>query len=320
MNKLLFSIIWWNTSLSPPTAPTKVKEKNGQLSKTEKLKYISDVIRYFMSLDYDFICLGEVLDDDIIALQNSLNLYSSTYTLVSGVEKFDGLYFDTCILYKKEHSYIPAHECNVRKVIISISGRKVRVGQRFEFKYSYTSETLVLYLSHWPNPRSADQSIYDSIAQELRSSLSTDLNSNHAIVLLGDYNVEPCNHSLTNKLQTSREKELVKYRKELFYNPFWKFLSKSQIVNSNAVNSEIYWSYFLKKTGLFNSCHVIDQIMFSSNFLSNSWKFDDNLIKIINPNDMINLTSKVMISDHMIVSAHIEKKVVLGGRVKENKI
>ena len=105
---------------------------------------------------------------------------------------------------------------------------------------------------------------------------------------------------MTMGLQTSREKELVKYRKSLLYNPCWKFLTISQ---QNNTSESMCGTHYLRKTGLFNSWHVIDQILVSENFLGKKWKFMDSLVEIID----INTQLDKVISDHQAVSMFIER-------------
>ncbi|MNF08823.1 hypothetical protein D3C80_2093380 [compost metagenome] len=56
-----------------------------------------------MFLNYDFLCLGEVCDEDIDFIDSKLNLNSLGYSVVKGAKKLNRSYFDTCIIHKIEH-------------------------------------------------------------------------------------------------------------------------------------------------------------------------------------------------------------------------
>lgn len=223
MEKLNLSLVWWNTSLSPPINRKSEIKNKFKHTRVDRISCCSDVIQQFMEADYDFICLGEVNSEDIKYITEKLDIVQSDYTYVNGFEKVGSLIFDTCILFKKSNE-LNAGANQVRNLTYSVSDRNIKVAQRFEFHVSDINETVVLYLSHWPSKQSADDKVYQSIAQDLRGSVNNDLSHNaRHVVLLGDYNVEPHHNSMVEGLQTSREKELVLYRKSLLYNPCWKF-------------------------------------------------------------------------------------------------
>ncbi len=66
--KGLLSIIWWNTSLSPPMSSKR------NLASQDKKEGIATILQKFMDMKYDFICLGEVSMEDIIHISSFLNL------------------------------------------------------------------------------------------------------------------------------------------------------------------------------------------------------------------------------------------------------
>ena len=297
MEKVTLSLVWWNTSLSPPTTKT-ITAKKFKLPKSDRLILCHETIQRFMDLNYDFICLGEVSSIDIEDLIEKLDIENSNYTFISGYEKLGNMIFDTCILFNKGYQFNP--QSPTRNLIFNSADRKVKTGQRFEFYLPHMNEILVIYLSHWPSRQSADDILYNNIAQDLRSAINSDLMKQNGVILLGDYNVEPHHASMTAGLQTSREKELVKYRKSLLYNPCWKFLTHSQHNDFNHIKSG---THYLRKTGLFNSWHVIDQILVSENFLGKKWNFMDNLVEIIDINAGLNDA----IFDHLAVSVFIER-------------
>ncbi|MDH0030312.1 MULTISPECIES: hypothetical protein [unclassified Acinetobacter] len=284
-------------SFSPPTSKRSKTEK--KLTKEESLKACSKVIQMFMDYGCDFICLGEVSSEDVDVLSSELKLTDSEYTVVNGCNKVGKLIFDTCIFFKKTHQLV-ANPNSFENLIYSVGGRQTKVAQRYEFRYAPMDDSIVLYLTHWSSKQSTDDSLYESIAQDLRNAVNKDLVK--PTILLGDFNVEPHHESLVSKLQSSREKELVNFRKELFYNPCWKFLTSTQIAIENDTPSG---TYYLRKAGLLNDWHVIDQILISSHFLGKNWKFKDKLVEIIDTNSLL----EDAISDHMAISMLIERVI-----------
>ncbi|WP_060466241.1 endonuclease/exonuclease/phosphatase family protein [Acinetobacter sp. LMB-5] len=293
------SLIWWNTSLSPPTEKKDLKEK--PLTKEEQLNACAIYIESLFLLNYDFICLGEISPSDINHLISLLNVVDSNYSYISGAEKVGRLIFDTCIFFKKEYALIE-DSSQTKNFIYSIGGRNIKSGQRYEFELPYSKSSLVFYLSHWPSRQTCDDSLYNNIAQSIRVNIEKDLLSSKHVILLGDYNVEPHHTSIVSCLQSSREKTLVKYRKFLFYNPCWKFLSSSQYVEND---NQLFGTYRLRKSGLFSDWHTIDQILICKKFLLNEWNFKDEHVKIIDVNSSMGL----QISDHAAVSFYIERKI-----------
>lgn len=300
MDQANLSLIWWNTSLSPPINRKSGTKNKFKHTRIDRILYCTDVVQQFMDADYDFICLGEVNSEDIKYITEKTNIVESDYTFINGFEKVGSLVFDTCILFKKSNK-LNADASQVRNLTYSVSGRNIKVAQRFEFFVSNVGETIVLYLSHWPSNQSADDRVYQGIAQDLRGAVNNDLlyRTSH-IVLLGDYNVEPHHTSMVEGLQASREKDLVIYRKSLLYNPCWKFLTRSQ---NHTIDGGKPSTYYLRKTGLFNSWHMIDQVLISYNFLTNAWNFKDSFVEIIDTNTALNDP----ISDHLAISIFIER-------------
>jgi len=296
-----FSIIWWNTSISPPLNPNSVKPKKNKPSKDDKIYNCIKIIDKLIDADYDFICLGEVAEQDVRCFEKHLLALQSNYTVINGAIKSGRLYFDTCVICKKIYQYEKTFK--FREITYNDGGQNVRVGQRFEFNCLITKAEIVLYISHWPAERNSDSLNYNAIAQDLRNTLQPDLDADKLVILLGDYNIEPSNISIVKFLQTTREKKLIQKRKDFIYNPFWKYLSASQVQNLYEFDHQC--TYFFKAPGKFNNNHIIDHIMFSRNFFKKPWKFDDDNIQIIDLNIIVGLN----VSDHMAVSATIPREL-----------
>jgi exonuclease III len=296
MDTYTLSIVWWNTSLSPP-----ISSKRG-ISTNSKKESIALVIKEFMNSNYEFICLGEVSSDDLDFFDNFIQPQALGYSCAKGVTKESRLYFDTCIYFKKHNHLIRQNNEDVKKFIMNSSNSNYKVGQKYKFKLSI-DEHITIYTSHWPSQlRNADLQL-SSIAERLRCDIETESESVDNILLVGDYNVEPYDKRIVHHLQSSREKELVLKRNNIFYNPCWKFLSSNTYLDSKHKIGTYHYP-----NAQFNSWQVIDQIMFSKSFLLDTWTLNDDDIRIINP---ILLSSPNVsqsdMSDHFPLVAKISK-------------
>lgn len=296
MKNFELSIIWWNTSLSPPIS------SNRKEASIEKKQIIASVIQKFMVSNYEFICLGEVSSEDLLFFEKTIEPQKFGYSCAKGTEKDSRLYFDTCVYYKKHHTLHRQNGADVKKFTMSSSNRNYKVGQKYKFTLSI-DEDIVFYLSHWPSRlRDVDLQI-SSIAERLRVDVETESETINNIVLVGDYNVEPYDKRIVHHLQTSREKELVLKRPNIFYNPCWKFLTATQTLHKFDKTGTYHFP-----SGQFHSWNTIDQIMFSKVFLTESWKFDDELIQIVDPNTfMEDKEVDYNLSDHYPLIANISR-------------
>jgi exonuclease III len=295
MENFELSIIWWNTSLSPPVSSKRDK------SSVEKRQTIATVIKSFMEADYEFICLGEVGPEDITFFEENIFPQELGYFCAKGIEGIGRTFFDTCIYYKKDHYLIRNGSSDVQNFTMSSATRTFKYGQKYRFSV-LNKEKITIYLSHWPS-RLNDVSLQViSIAERLRVNIEDELKETKNIILVGDYNVEPYDPAVVHQLQSSREKTIVSKKPNVFYNPCWKFLVPS--VRPKTLNAHGTYYY---ANGQFHNWHVIDQIMFSSNFLSDEWNLQDKYINIVNLTNLDD-TQKFLLSDHHPLSAVILRK------------
>ncbi|WP_426454817.1 endonuclease/exonuclease/phosphatase family protein [Acinetobacter sp. KB005] len=266
------SIIWWNTSLSPPMSSKR------NLASQVKKECIATVLKKFMDMKYDFICLGEVSIEDISYISSYLNLKKTEYNYAIGAQKQGRLYFDTAIFYKKNHQLIKYNRDDCQFATMGLGSRNLKIFERYEFIHSEFGNLLSLYLSHWPS-RLQDNSLNTTtISARLRFEVEKDLDNNKEVIMMGDYNVEPFSDEMVHHLQSSRDRDIVLKKPNIFYNPCWKFLPLD-------ANARVKGTYNYTE-GNFHTWCVIDQILISSSFLKNQWSFDDSLTSIIDLNTL----------------------------------
>ncbi len=254
MENFELSIIWWNTSLSPPISSKRDK------SSEEKREVIAAIIQNFMDVGYEFICLGEVGPEDINFFEENINPQELGYFCAKGIDGIGRAFFDTCIYYKKEHQLIYNQNSDVFNYTMLYGTRTLKYGQKYKFLLN-KRESICLFLSHWPSRLNDVSFQVSSIAGRLREKIEEELKETKNIVLLGDYNVEPYDPAVVHQLQASRERLIVQKKINVLYNPCWRFLIQNN-ENKNSISKGTYYY----ADGQFHHWHIIDQIMFSSNF------------------------------------------------------
>lgn len=294
MKQSNLSLVWWNTSLSPP-----ISSKRGK-AELIKLDRVCWVIGQFLQSEYDFICLGEVCDDDINYFEQKLNLKELNYLIVKAAKKLNRSYFDTCIIYKKYHLLLPVYGEDAKYLSFNSGTNLLKTATRFLFNLSPPfNESLLIYLCHWPSKLRDTSLDVISISERCRVDVEIQAKNTDNIILMGDFNLEPFEKALVHNLQTSRAKDVVLDKPNIFYNPFWKFL----VTLPNEIKGTYHYS-----NGRFHRDLVIDQMIFSSSFLSERWNFSDDLIDIV---DIPNFKGKKnQISDHLPIVGIIERKML----------
>ncbi|HAV4977408.1 endonuclease [Acinetobacter baumannii] len=248
------------------------------LASQVKKECIATVLKKFMDMKYDFICLGEVSIEDVSYISSYLNLKKTEYNYAIGAQKQGRLYFDTAVFYKKNHQLIKYNRDDCQFATMGLGSRNLKIFERYEFIHSEFGNLISLYLSHWPS-RLQDNSLNTAtISARLRFEVEKDLDNNKEIIMMGDYNVEPFSDEMVHHLQSSRDRDIVLKKPNIFYNPCWKFLPLG-------ANARVKGTYNYTE-GNFHTWCVIDQILISSSFLKNQWSFDDSLTSIIDLNTL----------------------------------
>ncbi|UTL93775.1 hypothetical protein NLL86_04470 [Pseudomonas fluorescens] len=162
-------------------------------------------------------------------------------------------------------------------------------------------------MSHWPSRLwcSQNDAKRHLLGIRLRDSIDdvmANVSVNPFVVLLGDYNDEPFDESMSQQLMASRDIELVHRRQHLLYNPFWKYLSKPQS------GSPIAGSYYYK-SGEVTRWHTFDQVIFSHAFVeAREWRLASDCEHILEFTDYTQLVKDSSSKfDHLPVYGTIER-------------
>lgn len=290
---LNLSIAWWNTGLSP-SAKSRASDEERQ---------IAIHVIYFLLFEekIDFLALGEISEEDISVLRELNDL--DNFMIESGVSKTGHIAFDTCFIYQADKIMI----ADIAEIDTGRSGNKMKIAQRLILQVATTQQSFYLFVSHWPSriwciENGADRHLLGVRLRDAIDEIYADNESVSCVILLGDYNDDPFDDSLAKQVMATRDKVLVKRKKNLFYNPFWGHLTYPN-ANLSYAGTHYY------KSGQTTKWHTFDQIIFSSAFLNgDEWLLNETATGIVNiPFYLQQVIDRKTIFDHLPVKAIIEK-------------
>ena len=140
------------------------------------------------------------------------------------------------------------------------------------------ADAITFFAAHWPSRR-------ESLGEAEREHLGADLarkvsGAKGGVIVIGDFNDEPFNKSLSDSLQSTRMRETARKR-SILYNPFWRLLGERRPFEAE------------DDGGLCGGTHrwsgdyggewfTLDQMLFSPRFLSpNGWRLREGSIDIV---------------------------------------
>ncbi len=289
---------WWNTSLSP-SAKSRATE--------DDLKLALNVIDYMIvSSKVDFIALGEISEHDIELLKSHIEIYG--YDLKGGVSNAGRSKFDTCYIFNTEKIYV----ANLSNIVSRRGRGSLKVAQKLDLVIDDFNSPIHVFVSHWPsrmwcNENDAERHNLGVRLRDEVEELISVYDFDPYIVLLGDYNDEPFDKSLSDQVMATRDINLAKRKSHLLYNPFWKYLS------AISYDVESSGSYYYK-SGKLTQWHTFDQIIFSHAFLtSKEWVLCEKSDFILNmPGYVETVKNNKSIFDHLPVAGRLVRTIKHG--------
>lgn len=298
------SAVWLNTSFSPPRA------RDGRISDSEKQVFFDLLTDLTLNQKIDIIGLCELSKGDVTLIAKEVAKVG--YKVESGIIKAGRANFDTCILYRLDKLNFVVQ----RKEVLYEFDRATKIGQLFIFEIIGESRPLYLFASHWPsrlylseyNPDRLmlGKTLRDSVNKILTS--AKDAYKDSLVVIMGDFNDEPFDTSLTNGLASTRDKHLIKTNPLLLYNPFWRKLGAKDDY-SHKESQDIKSGTYFYRGGVHSRWHTFDQIIVSSAFLGHSnWHLVESETGMV---DFQSYTNLVLSSgskfDHLPVKIVLER-------------
>lgn len=295
---------WWNTSLSPGGKAREV---------TSDFSVVTSVLNHLLDeINVDFCALGEVGEKDIQQIATLVK--TKNLRVVNGILPAGRSNFSTCFLIKKDKLNFQFNGTE----IVSVEKSNYKLAQKIYLSTIDQASSFHLYVSHWPSRLhvGAKEPIRATLGERLRqnidSILTADINSN--VVLMGDFNDEPFDASLSEHLRATRDRDFVREKKPtLLYNPFWRHLCHPTAVSGpfeSRLKPESWGTYFHKNGNLFR-WRTFDQMIFSSSFLgSGTWHLNEAKTHTIDIAPYTELVlSKKSSFDHLPILATLERKV-----------
>lgn len=293
------SLGWWNTSLSPHS-------KENSSSEEHKSYVAITLFRLLNERELDALCLCEVSREDIIfiseLIDNEFVIYDGTYR--QGRKKFD-----ICIIFRA--SIFDFYSSTIISKT-QPTGKKIYAGQKVDFIIKETGDVLTLFLVHWSSR------LYDfedspnkaELGMLLRSAISVCLENPDTckVIVLGDFNDEPFNKSISYHLAATRDIALVKKHPKLLYNPFWRHLVYSKL-HPNSDTRDLHGGTYYYKGEDYSNWKTFDQMIFSSEFISGKfWHLNENETIVFSDADFIKyINSSKSKFDHLPIISVIER-------------
>ncbi|ELY1862431.1 endonuclease/exonuclease/phosphatase family protein [Serratia bockelmannii] len=293
------SFIWWNTSLSPVTRQDRSSDQEKEIALA--------MVAYFLTrLNADCVCLGEVSNNDIESISNVCA--GLGYEIYNGVKPLGRTSFDTCVLFNKSKLRL----LNGKEIGSMKGGSNLKVAQQMDFINLIDGTMLHVFLSHWPSRLWCDENGADRhyLGVRLRDAIDK-LSTNQSlanIIVLGDFNDEPFDKSISDQLMATRDRFLAAKKRYLFYNPFWRHMCVNGVYSHDCNTPGHGGTYYYKNDNK-NRWRTFDQILVSSAFLGHTeWYLKESGSRVIDmPGYIEYIVDSNFSFDHMPVMAVIER-------------
>ncbi|NXZ86278.1 endonuclease/exonuclease/phosphatase family protein [Serratia fonticola] len=293
------TLCWWNTSLSPHSQENKATDEH-------KAYVLLTLSRLLYEKSVDVMCLCEVSPEDILFISEVIT--GADYKIYNGAVRDGRKKFDLCVIYRS--SILEFTEASiVRKPYFN---GYMHAAQKVHFSILETNEPLVLFLVHWSSRLHdyEDSPKKSELGMLLRQAIDdcSDVLKIKKIIVIGDFNEEPFNKSITDHLHASRDIVLVKKQPKLLYNPFWRHLVYSQL-HPNTESSKSHGGTYYYKNDQVSKWKTFDQMMFSSDFINgSSWFLNEKETIVYSDEGFINyVNSSKSKFDHLPIISVIER-------------
>ncbi len=277
------NIYWWNLEnlFDIENSPRRSSFLESQLKKelkgwdqnvlNKKLINLSSIIKQFNNnTGPDILGVCEVENEHVLKLLTARinsTLLDRNYSFVITDSK-DKRGIDTALIYDKN------------KYIIDPKTFTLRISKRnptrdlFQIQLTTKSNnTLVLILNHWPSRSGGElesEPFRIMVAENLSywvERIHEELGSETSILLMGDFNDNPYDKSITKYLQsTNIKKKVMNAKNHFFYNVMYKFFDQNK--GTHVWGSEV---------------NILDQFLVSKNILSqsNTHSFKIDTVEIV---------------------------------------
>ncbi|HLX64422.1 MAG TPA: endonuclease/exonuclease/phosphatase family protein [Planctomycetota bacterium] len=302
-------IAWWNSRLAP-----KGKASSDSTIWKRASAVIAALIKRYR---IDLLAIGEVAEGQLQRIVTESCLEG--FRVHESTGRDGRLQFETGLLYRSALFRIIKH-----KPILSFHGSKRNiVGNRIDLQISRSGELFYLFVSHWSMRRTIPKNdprrlkLGDFLRSDVNELLS-DRRSPPNIILLGDYNDEPFDTSISECLFATRDRRLAQKNGRLLYNPFWRHLGEPE-PHGGATAPAGYPGTAYHRSGDETCWRTVDQIIFSSAFVEGgNWQLNEALTSILQlEGHFDDITHSKAVFDHFPVIATVERKEQRDGELQQ---
>lgn len=291
---------WWNVGLSPaaPTAKTKACEETYK-------QLCSHILSLFSDHSIDLLGLCEVSEDDILYLKDFFSQFNiSTYGMTSQAGRSR---FDLAVIFNNSKISVT----HVDSLVAVHFENYIKAGQVIKVNINGEEDSIYVYLCHWPSRLRGDGKDKRTLAAEyIYTDAVKRMRQGKDIIVMGDFNDNPYDDSLSRYLRANRCHDYVKkYPMELFYNPFWRtVVSESKF--SYADSNNTYRSGTHKYNQMGGSVwHSYDQICVSGSLIgAGNWYLNEHATTVISSQNILddyNNTNNFI--DHLPIACEITR-------------
>jgi hypothetical protein len=294
---------WWNTSLSPSVKPDRADDRTKQIA--------AQVVRLLLDhFKVDFLALGEVTSADLDYLAKKSG--TSGYSVSDGTLRTGRLKFDTGVFTNNDTLQV----LNMTSITDEYAGVGIKVANRFDLLVAGAGDLMHAFVCHWPSrlwcqeghPKRDKLAIrlYAAVQEVGRASRD----SPH-VVLLGDFNDEPFDRSLSGHLFATRDRGLARQNARFLYNPFWRHLGEVQPHVPKQCRKTFSGTCFYG-SGDVTRWRTFDQIMFSASFLhDSSWRLNEKYSAVLQMEPLVDfIRDPKHVFDHFPVMSVVQHKTM----------
>ncbi|MEZ2222183.1 hypothetical protein [Rhizobium sp. RCC_161_2] len=255
------------------------------------------------------VCLGEVSSADLDWLADRFS--GTPFAVQDMTQGGRASKFNLGVIYNEEVATFIGNEFNIP----NIGGDNYKISCRMDFVI-YGEDYFSFLVSHWPSRllKRDDAEIRGHYGAALRKEVE-DLQSDGVkyLVVLGDFNDEPFNHSMTTFLRGCRDASFVNSNPDLLYNPFWKQIVSPRGYIKSPGPSDPTGTYFYRSDNL-HRWRVFDQMLFCSAFVGGSeWHLNEKETGVFRYERLVEaVESSRSKLDHLPIIAELNKDATNG--------
>ncbi|HEU4408755.1 MAG TPA: hypothetical protein VFS43_26070 [Polyangiaceae bacterium] len=168
-----------------------------------------------------------------------------------------------------------------------------------------------LVIAHWPSRQHDEQQrpkrnrLGEVVRQIFRSLIAhSPPEAPPYLVVVGDFNDEPFDHSIAEGIGSTRDRELARQKpRELLYNASWRHLGEAAPHPDDPATPAGAGTYFYRRGTPSTRWYTFDQVLVSASFLTApGWQLDESLTGPLRLPDLVaSVTSRSRPFDHLPV-------------------